>query len=131
MLKTDIHTYITITRGKWYKNHRFRELSLLIFQKHRSAEWQARVWSSAIMMPFPAIVNLINESAVNRQILFVYQIRWVNIHIILSQKTLEDILLILKVQTYSLEIAALYILYTHSSNYYFLLPLIETAPKNT
>lgn len=140
MLKTDIHTYITITRGKWYKNHRFRELSLLIFQKHRSADWQARVWSSAIMMPFPAIVNLINESAVNRQILFVYgclpifenhQIRWVNIHIILSQKTLEDILLILKVQTYSLEIAALYILYTHSSNYYFLLPLIETAPKNT
>ena len=62
MLKTDIHTYITITRGKWYKNHRFRELSLLIFQKHRSAEWQARVWSSAIMMPFPAIVNLIKDS---------------------------------------------------------------------
>ena len=62
MLKTDIHTYITITRGKWYKNHRFRELSLLIFQKHRSAEWQARVWSSAIMMPFPAIVNHIKES---------------------------------------------------------------------
>lgn len=30
---------------------------------YRSAEWQARVWASATMMPFPAIVNLINESA--------------------------------------------------------------------
>lgn len=30
MLKTDMHTYITITRGKWYKKHRFRELLKVI-----------------------------------------------------------------------------------------------------
>ena len=30
MLKTDMYTYITITRGKWYKKHRFRELLKVI-----------------------------------------------------------------------------------------------------
>ena len=62
MLSNDKGVIIIITRGKWYKKYRFRELSLLIFQKRRSAKWQARVWTSATMMPFPAIVNLIKES---------------------------------------------------------------------